>query len=303
MCRCRWMDSRPDRTSGRCDEPATPRLPGRDRRVVVGFHAPLHQTSRSRGCCRGAGTPGDLVCGVRCRGVVRGAGLAPAVASRRPPFRGGGRRAGRRHPLAVNWGDLHLRRQHRPRGGDCAGLLHRPACRRLAGRRRPQGAAARGPVDRGGNRRYGGRRTHGRLRANSLHRVGAGAELCRVRADQESDRHPRRPAAAARLAAGRRRPARGPAADLRFTADEAVLPERRDGPDPDAGRRRCARSTHRGLDRRAAARCVVDAGPRRPGLVHRRVRGDDRFILDYLADEVLERQPPASATSCSTRRS
>ncbi|MEZ5177633.1 MAG: hypothetical protein R2746_04925 [Acidimicrobiales bacterium] len=31
--------------------------------------------------------------------------------------------------------------------------------------------------------------------------------------------------------------------------------------------------------------------------------GDDRFILDYLADEVLERQPPSCGTSCSTRRS
>ena len=30
--------------------------------------------------------------------------------------------------------------------------------------------------------------------------------------------------------------------------------------------------------------------------------GDDRFILDYLADEVLDRQTARSATSCSTRR-
>ena len=63
------------------------------------------------------------------------------------------------------------------------------------------------------------------------------------------------------------------AADLRFTADEAAAYlNERDGPRPDPGGHRRARSPHRGLDRRPAARGAVDAGPRRHRRLHRRVR-------------------------------
>ena len=61
------------------------------------------------------------------------------------------------------------------------------------------------------------------------------------------------------------------AADLRFTADEAAdVPQRRDGPAPRLPRRRRPRGPHRGVDRRAAARRAVDAGPRRRRRLHRR---------------------------------
>ena len=61
------------------------------------------------------------------------------------------------------------------------------------------------------------------------------------------------------------------AADLRFTADEAAayLNDAM-GLTLDADGRRGARRPHRGMDRRAAARRPLDAGPRRHRRVHRR---------------------------------
>ena len=44
------------------------------------------------------------------------------------------------------------------------------------------------------------------------------------------------------------------------------------------------------MDRRAAARRAVDAGPRRHRSFIASFAGDDRFVVDYLVEEVLERQ-------------
>ena len=44
--------------------------------------------------------------------------------------------------ITVNWGDLHLGRQQRPRGRDVARLLHQPAGDRADGRVHPRRAAA-----------------------------------------------------------------------------------------------------------------------------------------------------------------
>ena len=83
------------------------------------------------------------------------------------------------------------------------------------------------------------------------------------------------------------------AADLRFTAEEAAdYLNGAMGLDLDRGRRRHVGGAHRGLDRRAAARGAVDTGSgRRRASFIAGFAGDDRFIVDYLAGEVLQRQP------------
>ena len=48
---------------------------------------------------------------------------------------------------------------------------------------------------------------------------------------------------------------------------------------------------HRRVDRRAPARGALDAGARRRRRLHRGFLGDDRYIVDYLVEEVLQRQP------------
>ena len=83
------------------------------------------------------------------------------------------------------------------------------------------------------------------------------------------------------------------AADLRFTPDEAAayLNEMM-GLDADGDRRRRARGAHRGLDRRAPARGPVDAGTATTWPASSpSFAGDDRYIVDYLVGEVLQRQP------------
>ena len=83
------------------------------------------------------------------------------------------------------------------------------------------------------------------------------------------------------------------AADLRFTAREAAayLNERQR---PGLGRATWPpwrRRTEGWVGRPAAGRPVA-AGPRRPGRGSSPgFAGDDRFVVDYLADEVLDRQP------------
>ena len=91
------------------------------------------------------------------------------------------------------------------------------------------------------------------------------------------------------------------AAELRFTPDEAAayLNEMM-GLRADGAGRGCAGGTHRGLDRRAPAGGAVDAGARRrrPDFIAG-FAGDDRYVVDYLADEVLHRQSGSgSRPSC-----
>ena len=112
------------------------------------------------------------------------------------------------------------------------------------------------------------------------------------RAAAPGHRQPGRPAAAARPAAGAGRAGRGtggrPAVHRRRGG--GVL--RRHGPAPRRRRRRRPRGPDRGLDRRPPARRPVAARARR-----RRRRsstgfaGDDRYVVDYLVEEVVQRQP------------
>ncbi len=95
------------------------------------------------------------------------------------------------------------------------------------------------------------------------------------------------------------------AADLRFTLDEAAAYlSDVTGLELTRRRRRRAGGPDRGLDRCAAAGGPVPAGTRRTsrGFIAG-FAGDDRYIVDYLVEEVLRRQPDRSAPSCSTRRS
>ena len=115
------------------------------------------------------------------------------------------------------------------------------------------------------------------------------------------DQHPGRsgpaagpPARARRAGRGpRRRPALHPATRCRPTSTTSI------GLDLAATRHRRPRGAHGGLDRRAAAGRAVDAGPRTtsaassPGFA-----GDDRYVVDYLVEEVLAGNPTTYATSC-----
>ena len=83
------------------------------------------------------------------------------------------------------------------------------------------------------------------------------------------------------------------AGELRFTRDETAELLRVDGRREPARRgRRGAGRAHRGLGRRAAAGGAVAAGaqPTSAGFVAE-FSGSHRFVLDYLTEEVLERQP------------
>jgi LuxR family maltose regulon positive regulatory protein len=103
---------------------------------------------------------------------------------------------------------------------------------------------------------------------------------------------PGRPAAAARAAAGARRAGRGPRdRPAVHPRGGCRLPRRADGTGAGSRRRHDPGRAHRGMGRRAAAGRPVTAGPRRPGAAVARFAGDDRFIVDYLAEEVLARQP------------
>ena len=83
------------------------------------------------------------------------------------------------------------------------------------------------------------------------------------------------------------------AADLRFTDRRGRgLPQRAMGLRPRRRRRGRAGGPDRGLDRRPPAGRPVAAGPRRRRRLHRRASpGDDRYVVDYLVEEVLQRQP------------
>ena len=93
------------------------------------------------------------------------------------------------------------------------------------------------------------------------------------------------------------------AADLRFTSDEAdCVPQRGDRPGSRRGGHRGPGGANRGVDCRAAARRALDPGPRgRSGFIAR-FAGDDRYIVDYLVEEVLAHQPTRFADSCCTQR-
>ena len=94
-------------------------------------------------------------------------------------------------------------------------------------------------------------------------------------------------------AAGARRAGRGP---LRRPAVHRRrgrrLPRRADGPGADRRRRRRAGRAHRGMGGRpAAGRACPCRTATTPARSSRRFAGDDRFIVDYLAEEVLARLP------------
>ena len=57
------------------------------------------------------------------------------------------------------------------------------------------------------------------------------------------------------------------------------------------GRCRDPGAADRRLDRSAAAGGAVDARPRGPRRFIADFAGDDRYIVDYLVEEVLQRQP------------
>ena len=83
------------------------------------------------------------------------------------------------------------------------------------------------------------------------------------------------------------------AADLRFTPDEAAayLNEVA-GLELAAERRRRPGGADRGVDRRAAARRALHSGDATDvGGFIARFAGNDRYIVDYLVEEVLEHQP------------
>src|SRR6266700_7834003 len=52
-----------------------------------------------------------------------------------------------------------------------------------------------------------------------------------------------------------------------------------------------AGGAHGRVDRRTAACGIIDAGAVRHHWLHRELRRDDRYIVDYLVEEVLQRQP------------
>ena len=79
-------------------------------------------------------------------------------------------------------------------------------------------------------------------------------------------------------------------ADLRFTLDETeFLPQRHQRAEPLGSRRRDARTAHRGLGRCPTAGGAVTTGSRRaePGDFISRFAGNDKYVVDYLVDEVL----------------
>ena len=98
---------------------------------------------------------------------------------------------------------------------------------------------------------------------------------------------------AARPLARPRRPARDPRRRPALHRRRGRrLPQRRDGPRARRRRRRRARGPHRRLDRRAAARRAVDAGPRRRLRVHRRASpATTASSSTTSSSEVLQRQP------------
>ncbi len=96
------------------------------------------------------------------------------------------------------------------------------------------------------------------------------------------------------------------AADLRFTRPEAVaFLNDVMGLDLTDGRRgRALERAHRGLGRRPAARrrsrCAASEEREEVAAFIEAFTGSNRFVIDYLADEVLARQPgQVRSTSCS----
>ena len=83
------------------------------------------------------------------------------------------------------------------------------------------------------------------------------------------------------------------AADLRFTVEEsAAYLNDGDGPPAQRGRRGGAGRAYRRVDRGPAAGRAVDAGPRATSSAFiAGFAGDDRYVVDYLGEEVLARQP------------
>ena len=80
------------------------------------------------------------------------------------------------------------------------------------------------------------------------------------------------------------------AAGLRFTPDEAAAYLNEMMGLQLTARRGHAGGTHRAADRRAPAGGAVDPQRRRGGFIAG-FAGDDRYVVDYLAEEVLQRQP------------
>ena len=81
-------------------------------------------------------------------------------------------------------------------------------------------------------------------------------------------------------------------ADLRFTAEEtAALLREATGAGPPRRHRGRPRGPNRGVGRRAPARRPVPAGSRRRGRFVATFTGSHRYVLDYLTEEVLARQP------------
>ena len=76
-----------------------------------------------------------------------------------------------------------------------------------------------------------------------------------------------------------------------FTPDEAANFSTSDGPPPLGIRRRRPGSAHRRVDRRSAIGRTLHAGTRRHRLFFQAFTGSHRFVLDYLLEEVLQRQP------------
>ena len=115
---------------------------------------------------------------------------------------------------------------------------------------------------------------------------------------------PGRPAAAARPAAGAGRAGRDP-------SGRPAVHRRRGGGVPhdgmglhlDRGARRRPRGPDRGMDRGPPARCPVARRARRRREFIEGFAGDDRYVVDYLVEEVLQRQPEDVRGSCSRPRS
>ena len=109
--------------------------------------------------------------------------------------------------------------------------------------------------------------------------------------------HPRRPGAAAGAAAGPRRAGRGPRRRPAVHRRRGGrLPQRRDGPRP---RRRATSPPWRRAPRAGSPpcswpRCRCGAATTPPAFIAG-FAGDDRFVVDYLVEEVLDRQPDDGA--------
>ena len=160
-----------------------------------------------------------------------------------------------------------LRTVHPDVGGAALALLGSAA----AGRGVPHRAAQR-PQRPAGRPAAGARRLPPRRGPRGPRRDGVPARPPAAAA-APGPRHPRRPAAAPGSPARPRRAGGGPAADLRFTAEEAAAYLNGSmGLSLAEGDVDGARRPHRGLDRRPAAGGAVDARPRRRQRVHRGLR-------------------------------